>query len=520
MDLFNLLSKGANINRKQKDELKQLSGQRNVTETPEIENRINFFTPARRHAPAPVVNTENNVPEIDNETDALKFRKSHKIKSSGDSPIPISNFSDLEKRYNVSERLLRNVAKLGFDKPTPVQSEAVPALLEQRDLLACAPTGSGKTLAFVLPIIQKLVDLKNDNDSENVLSALIVSPTRELANQIYEVAIQLSRGQGLSIALLNKTMLAKLRNNNAGSKQKMNLIISTPQRLLDGARQKLFSLNAIKYLVLDECDKLLGDSGFVSQTDEIVGLCTNSSVVKAVFSATLPTNVEELARSVMTAHPCRLIVGHKDGAATDIEQKLVYCGSESGKLTAIRQMLAGGKVKPPIIVFVQSVQRAKALFHELLYDKVNVDVIHSELSQNQRERVVNQFKQGDIWVLVCTDVLSRGIDFQGVNLVINYDVPGSAQAYVHRIGRTGRAGRAGSAVTFYTNQDVESLAPVVNVMRQSGVEISDWLLAATRKKRGNKPLVRDAISTVPKVVKRKQRQRREMIDASKRRHAV
>lgn len=515
MDLFNILAKGATMNRSQKSELRKLAGNPEAARTLDVSHKVNFFskpTPREKAVAAPKLRHQE---AITSKEDAAAFRRAHRIKVTGDTPLPITAFQDLRERYSVDERLLDMIERLEYTKPTAIQSEAIPIIMEGHDLLACAPTGSGKTLGFVVPLIQKLIELKKLKN-EMGPTALIVSPTRELANQIYAIASQLARGHPLQVALMNKKQLAKLRNNNAGSKQKMDLVVATPLRLVEGAREGLYTLENVQFLVLDECDKLLGE-GFVEQTDQVFGMCTNSHIVKAVFSATMPSNVEQLAHSVMTAQPCRVIVGHKEGAADSVEQSLTYCGSEAGKLTAMRQLLAGGRVTPPILVFVQSIQRAKALFHELLYDKANVDVIHSELAQAQRERVINQFKRGEVWVLICTDVLARGIDFQGVNLVVNYDVPLTAQAYVHRIGRTGRAGREGRAVTFYTNQDVQALRPVINVMRQSGVPVSEWLVRATHKRRHDQPVHRTGISTVPGVIRRERKQRQQMIDASKRR---
>ena len=243
-----------------------------------------------------------------------------------------------------------------------------------------------------------------------------------------------------------------------------------------------------------------------------------------MFSATIPSGVEEMAHSIMK-DPIRVIIGHKEAASTTIDQKLVFTGNEEGKLLAIRQMVQNGEFKPPIIIFLQSITRAKALFHELVYDKLNVDVIHAERTPKQRDEVIKRFKNGDIWVLITTDVLARGVDFKGVNLVINYDVPQSAQAYVHRIGRTGRGGRAGRAVTFFTKEDDKAVKPIINVMKQSGCEsgFSEWMenmgkLSKKEKKNiKTNEVKRKKISTVPKIIKQKRKQKQEMIAASKKR---
>lgn len=243
-----------------------------------------------------------------------------------------------------------------------------------------------------------------------------------------------------------------------------------------------------------------------------------------MFSATIPSSVEETANSIMN-DPVRVIIGHKEAANTNIEQKLIFCGNEEGKLIAIRQLVQQGEFKPPIIIFLESIARAKALYHELMYDRINVDVIHAERTAIQREKIIERFKTGELWCLICTDVLARGIDFKGVNLVINYDVPTTAQAYVHRIGRTGRGGRSGKAVTLYTKLDSVAIKPIINVMKQSGCEVEGWMnniskITKREKeaiKKGKSHKERDQISTVPKVERLKRKKKQDMIRASKRR---
>lgn len=371
----------------------------------------------------------------------------------------------------------------------------MPILLHGRDLVACAPTGSGKTLAFAVPIVQALKQHEGGG-----IRCLVVTPTKELATQIYGQFVKLSQGRDLHICVLNKSQAAKFANET--NKRKFDIMISTPLRLLALTNQGKLDLSRVKHVVLDEVDKLF-EQGFIQQTDSILEQCTAPDVQRAMFSATIPSGVEEIAGNIMVS-PVRVIVGKKEGANTQIEQRIVYTGSEHGKLIEMRRMLQEGELEPPVIVFLQSVARAKALYHELIYDGVNVDVIHGERTQRQRDRVIERFKNGDIWVLICTDVLARGIDFRGVSLVINYDVPESAQAYVHRIGRTGRAGRTGKAITFYTKEDAVGIKAVVNVMKQSGSDVPEWMLSMRKatndeKKRLRfKPVERDEISTVAK----------------------
>ncbi len=458
-------------------------------------------------------------PKISNEEDAKILRKSYRANVTGDDiPLPIGSFEDLISRFKFDSRLLTNLIDSGFTEPTPIQSEAIPITLFDRDVLACAPTGSGKTLAFVIPLIQQL--LQSNKEQNNGLRGLIISPTKELAQQIFDECNKLVKKMPLKIAILSKSLSSKLKNNII-KKDKFDIIISTPLRLIDLVKNEALDLSKVEHLIFDEADKLF-DKNFLEQTDDILTQCKNPSLRKSMFSATIPSSVEETANSIMN-NTVRVIIGHKEAANQQIEQKLTFCGNEEGKLIAIRQLIQSGELNPPVIIFLQSITRAKALYHELLYDKLNVDVIHAERTQIQRQKIIEGFKKGDIWVLICTDVLARGIDFKGVNLVINYDVPNSAQAYVHRIGRTGRGGREGKAITLYTKEDSIAIKPIINVMKQSGSKYDEWMDNMTKISKKQKQSIkngqikRNDISTVPKVVKEKRKRRQEMIQASKRR---
>jgi ATP-dependent RNA helicase DDX52/ROK1 len=205
--------------------------------------------------------------------------------------------------------------------------------------------------------------------------------------------------------------------------------------------------NSVNHIVLDEADRLL-ELGFLEQVDEILAACTSPTIQKALFSATISSSVEELARTFMR-DPVRVIIGLKNSATDSIKQQLVFVGQEEGKMIAIRQMLHKG-IRPPVLIFVQTIDRAKQLFHELVFDRINVDVIHAERTKAQRDAIIQNFRLGKIWVLISTELMARGIDFKGVNLVINYDFPQSVASYIHRIGRTGRAGHEGEAITYFT----------------------------------------------------------------------
>ncbi|KAK4342984.1 hypothetical protein RND71_038800 [Anisodus tanguticus] len=418
----------------------------------------------------------------------IVFRKMHNIHVSGSNiPSPLHSFEELRSRYKCRSYLLRNLAELGFKEPTPIQRQAIPVLLSGRECFASAPTGSGKTFAFVFPILMKL-----KNTTKDGVRAVILSPTRELASQTTRECRKLAKGKKFYIRLMTK----QLAKSGDFSKLRCDVLISTPLRLKFAIRKGKLDLSRVEFLVLDESDKLF-EPGMLEQVDFVVKACTNPSILRSLFSATLPDIVEDRARTIMH-DAVRVIIGRKNSASETIKQKLVYVGSEEGKLLALRQSFAES-LNPPVLVFVQNKERAKELYDELKLEDIRPDVIHSDLSQIQRENAVDNFRAGKTWVLIATDVVARGMDFKGVNCVINYDFPDSAAAYIHRIGRSGRAGRIGEATTFYTEADIPFLRNIANVITSSGGEVPEWIKSLTKKKwRKHRPR-RDTISTQPDI---------------------
>jgi len=374
--------------------------------------------------------TKAKIKEVFNEQ-LNQFRNAHNINTTGtDIPEPIDNWSKLTmEKYGMSEQVVSNIP---FTSPTPIQMQTIPLMLEGREVLACAPTGSGKTAAFLLPIIHALGQPRNGG-----YRAVVVVPTKELAVQICNECSSLCAGTGL-----RTHTLGKVKSDKPGS-VKHDILITPPNRLvyLLNHDPPLASLDKVEWLVIDEADKLFeaGVSGFREQLSTVYKACSGPSIRRAMFSATLGPEVENWCKLSLD-NMVKVRVGAANSATSTIDQKLVYCGSESGKLVAFRDLVRGG-LQPPVLVFVQTKERAGELFKELLYDGIHVDVIHSERSEHQRENTVRAFRSGGIWVLICTELMGRGIDFKGVNLVINYDFPPSAVSYIHRIGRTGRAGR-------------------------------------------------------------------------------
>ncbi|XP_071621416.1 probable ATP-dependent RNA helicase DDX52 [Heliangelus exortis] len=439
-----------------------------------------------------------------------RFRNQHKISVQGtDLPDPIATFDQLQEEYNIHPKIMENIQAAGFQVPTPIQMQAIPVMLHGRELLASAPTGSGKTLAFCIPLLAHLKQPRNKG-----FRALIISPTRELASQTHRELVRLAEGTGFRIHSIHKAAEAAKKFGPKSSK-KFDILVTTPNRLIYLLKQDppAIDLTSVEWLVVDESDKLFedGQRGFREQLASIFLACTSHLVRRAMFSATFAHDVEEWCKLNLDS-VILVSVGARNSAAETVEQELLFVGSETGKLTAMRELIKKG-FAPPVLVFVQSIERAKELFHELIYEGINVDVIHADKTQQQRDNVVHSFRAGKIWVLICSALLARGIDFKGVNMVINYDLPTSAVEYIHRIGRTGRAGHTGKAVTFFTEDDKPLLRSIANVIQRAGCPVPDYikhlprLQSKQKKKFIKKPLKRESICTTPKCFLKKDKRK-------------
>ena len=394
------------------------------------------------------------------------------------------------------------------------------------NLLAVAPTGSGKTLAFLIPVVNSMIQRRRESKSgeSHRLEAVVIVPTRELASQIVNEGRKLALGTGIKVVRMQKGMNVvetgdeidhsssdvnsseededdeeeggKANKTPKGQfKQptaKADILVTTPLALLNAISSATShtktTLPTIRYLILDEADVLL-DPLFREQTLGIWDVCINPDLRVTLWSATMGSSIEALASSIIHSRQTRLnlqnptpiirlVVGLKDSAIPNISHRLIYTATEPGKLLALRQLLHSSSsttLRPPFLIFTQTIPRAIALHSELLYDipltaggSSRLAVLHSDLSSTSRSAIMTRFRSGDIWILITTDLLSRGVDFRGINGVVNYDIPNSAAAYIHRVGRTGRAGREGGvAVTFYTKEDIAFVKGIANVIAAS-----------------------------------------------------
>ena len=366
--------------------------------------------------------------------------------------------------------------------------QAIPLIMEGHDVICGAPTGSGKTLAFLIPLIARL-----NTSLRKGFRALIVTPTKELAKQIYLNLHRLTRTGNGSQTLLKSCVLTKDIHEGFQSTPSSNfdVLISTPLLLVNAIKTAAVDLGNVEFLVFDEADRLL-ETGFLEQIDAILAACSSSSIQKCLFSATISSSVERMANSFMLS-PVRIVVGSKSGASCNVKQELLFVGADDfGKNLILKQLLNDGKLASPCIIFVRSIERVEEVvvairryFNELKDDEASsidsylpnsiVSCISAGMTSKDRDMSVGNFRSGKSWFLVATDVLARGLDFKNVQTILNYDCPEKVSTYVHRIGRSGRAGHDGRAITFFTQQDSDYLKAIANAAKESGNEVADWI---------------------------------------------
>ena len=354
--------------------------------------------------------------------------------------------------FDLDPRLQRNLQAIGFEHPTPIQSATIPRALEGHDILGSAETGTGKTAAFVLPLLQRLLASPGGRHPR----ALVVVPTRELAIQVSEHTLQLSRGLPVRVATIYGGV--GYEEQDRALERGVDVVIATPGRLLDQVARRRIAFTSIEVLVLDEGDRML-DIGFLPDIRRIVRLLPRERQTM-LFSATLGP-VVALAREV-TRQAVRVEVGQ---AITPVAiRQVLYPVPEHLKFELLQRLLADASLDS-VLVFARTRHRADRLVRDLQRAGISAAVIHGERSQSQRIAALEAFRRGRTRVLVATDIAARGIDVEGISHVVNYDVPMQPEDYVHRIGRTGRATAAGHAYTLATPGDARMVHRIEYILQ-------------------------------------------------------
>ena len=354
------------------------------------------------------------------------------------------------KDFNFETNLQEGLDSMGFETPTPIQEQAIPIIQNNKDLIGCAQTGTGKTAAFLLPILNKLTI--NPTDSTNTL---IVVPTRELALQIDQALQGFSYFTSVSsLAIYGGSDGSVFERERKALTEGANIIIATPGRLMAHLNMGYVKFDKLETLILDEADRML-DMGFV---DDILKITTYLPKVKQtlMFSATMAPTIRALATKLLH-NPEHISISLAKPAEGVIQGAyLVYDGQKN----ALIKSLLAGKELTSVIIFVSTKIKVKELERDLQKAHLKAKAIHSDLEQNEREEVLRNFRSKQLQILVATDILSRGIDIEDIGLVINYDVPGDAADYIHRIGRTARASATGVALTFINEWDQQKFLQI------------------------------------------------------------
>lgn len=356
------------------------------------------------------------------------------------------------EQFNLDSRLMQGIKLAGYQTATPIQEAAIPAALRGRDIIGTAQTGTGKTAAFVLPILDKLLD-----GQRGMPRALIVTPTRELAEQIHQVTKTLSAGTGLRSATIYGGVGAdrQIKALRAG----VEILVATPGRLLDLIQQRHAKMNRIEILVLDEADRMF-DMGFLPDVRRIIK-AVPAERQTMLFSATFPPEVEQLA-SQSLIEPQRISMGISKPAVTVTHA--LYPVPQHLKSALLLKLLKQIN-SDSVLVFTRTKHRADKVARQIAHAGFRVTSLHGNRTQGQRERALHGFKTGHFPIMVATDIAARGLDIESITHVINYDMPDTADAYIHRIGRTGRAQRTGDAFTLVTPEDADMIRTLERIMK-------------------------------------------------------
>jgi ATP-dependent RNA helicase RhlE len=357
--------------------------------------------------------------------------------------------------------LLRAVADEGYTTPTPIQEQAIPLILERRDLMGCAQTGTGKTAGFTLPLLQILAPQANASPSpaRHPVRALILTPTRELAAQVADSVRVYGRHLGLrSVVVYGGVDIAPQKK---ALHHGVEILIATPGRLLDHLEQKTVNLSRVEILVLDEADRML-DMGFLPDLRRILAVLPPVRQ-NLLFSATFSEEIRRLAKDILR-NPALVEVARRNAPA-DLVMHQVYEVPAAGKRGLLAHLIRSREMRQ-VLVFVRMKRDANRLARELVRDEIDATAIHSDRSQGEREQALSDFKEGRATVLVATDIAARGLDIEELPFVVNYELPYTPEDYVHRIGRTGRAGLPGEAISLVAPDEQRLLADIEKLLRR------------------------------------------------------
>ena len=439
-----------------------------------------------------------NINELRSKLSLLKneLQKELNIKyPSIDEAEPLVSFeemqSSLKLRNNFSD-IMKTIYK--YEYPTSIQSISIPLIHQNKNIIAVSETGSGKTLSYIIPCFHNSFLKKLKNVKKNIKNIndkiLIILPTKELAKQIYNESLLFNKyycENNLRIKYINTSVILSINTEYENFLKNTDVYIGTPNNIL-----KLINLckndilNLVNYIIFDESDKYF-ELGFIDIIEQMLQIVSKkNNISKIFFSATISENLIEIINNNY-ADSVRIRIGAKNLPARNILQEFIYCSNEEGKITELKNIFHK-KIDFPILVFIDGVNKIKYVYKKIKYECPNIECMFSKINKKEREEQINKFRIGDIFVLLCSDLLSRGIDFKNVKTIINYDCPYKITNYIHRIGRTGRAGKKGNAITFLEEKDKDYLfyiSRLINDMKNEKYEniiCPDWLANLCKNK--------------------------------------
>ncbi|NIK78021.1 ATP-dependent RNA helicase RhlE [Paenibacillus castaneae] len=366
------------------------------------------------------------------------------------------NFNDL----NIKPAILKALSKENYTAPTPIQEQAIPAVLAGRDLFGCAQTGTGKTAAFAVPIVQLLSEQQSSPQKVRRIRSLILTPTRELALQISDNIQAYSQFTQLrSLAIVGGV---SQKGQERSLEQGADIIIATPGRLIDLMNQKLVDLQHVQILVLDEADRML-DMGFIRDVKKLIAKMPGKKQT-LFFSATMPPEISKLVKALLV-NPVKVEITPASSTVDRIKQSLYYV-EKANKQSLLNDLLRDPSIVSAL-VFTRTKHGADRVVRGLTKVNISAQAIHGNKSQNARQNALNNFKSGATRVLVATDIAARGIDIDELSHVINFNLPNIPETYVHRIGRTGRAGLSGIAISFCETEEIPYLKDIEKKIKKS-----------------------------------------------------
>jgi ATP-dependent RNA helicase RhlE len=366
----------------------------------------------------------------------------------------------------LSEPILKAVSEQGYIKPTPVQQQAIPLILEGLDVLAGAQTGTGKTASFTLPLLQRLMENLDLHQKPRAVKALILTPTRELAVQVLESV----KAYGKHLPLYAEAVYGGVSINGQirSLRRGCDIIVATPGRLIDHVHQKNIDLSRLNILVLDEADRML-DMGFMPDIRKILSFLPKERQ-NLLFSATFPSEIKALANQLLH-NPAEVEVARQNATAANISE-WIYGIKKEYKRELLSYLIGNGRWQQ-VLVFVRTKHGADRLEKQLIKDGIRTAALHGDKSQGARSRALESFKNGHVAVLVATDIAARGLDIDELPHVVNFDLPQVAEDYIHRIGRTGRAGMAGEAISLVCPEEAYLLSAIETLLKREIPRVAD-----------------------------------------------